>query len=160
MQPGTWWFSSSKLGLSVVLAGVAYSVVASFTQPFTIGADIVTAVPLGLAAVLFGIRLRWPSRSQPRATEASEPRGQAREGAPAMSTGTRAEPVGSFDRRSLVWLGMAGVVLGWELFAYTQTPRHAHPTLSSLIDMVDATQVGRTLMFALWLLLGCYLILQ
>jgi hypothetical protein len=142
MEPPTRWFSSSKLSASVLLAGVVYSVLASFTKPFTIGADVVTALPIGLAAVVFGVRVGWPRSSR---------------GIPAANP---TEPKVPINRWSLVWLGMAGLVVGWELFVYSQAPRHVHPTLSSLIDTVDASHVGKTVMFGLWLLLGSYLILQ
>ena len=142
MEPPTRWISSWKLRTSVLLAGVAYAVVASFTKPFTIGADVLTAVPIGLAAVVFGVRMRWPRRFR------------------SVATGDPTEPEASINRWSWVWLAMAGLVLAWELFVYSQAPRHLHPTLSSLIDTVNAGHLGKTVMFGLWLLLGCYFLLQ
>ncbi len=131
---------SWRLGTGVLLAGVAYAVVASFTTPFTLGAEVVTALPIGLAAVVFGLRMRWPQRA--KGIPAGDPT------AASASTG----------RWSLVWLGLAGSVVGWELFVYSQVPRHLHPTLSALIDAVDDSHLGKTLLFGLWLLLGWYLL--
>ncbi len=153
MQRGKRWSASSKLGATVVLGGVAYAVGASFTQPFTIGADLVTALPLGLAAVLFGVGLSSASRSRRRATEPGGSGGPAEEGCPAASPRLQTKRVGW-----LVWPALAGAVVGWELLVYSQSPRPAHPTLSSLIDMADASQVGKTLLFGLWLLLGSFLL--
>jgi hypothetical protein len=136
MEPPAPGISSWRLATGVLLAGVAYAVLASFTTPFTLGADVVTALPIGLAAVVFGLRMRWPKRSQ----------------------GVPTEPAASTGRWSLVWLGMTGLVLGWELFVYSQMPRHLHPTLSALIDTVDDSHLGKTLLFGLWLLLGWYLV--
>jgi hypothetical protein len=140
MEPPVRWISSRRLGAGVLLAGGAYAVLASFTTPFTLGADLVTALPIGFAAVVFGLRMRWPRRS------------------PGIPAGSPAQPATSTGRWSLVWLGAAGLVLGWELFVYSQTPRHLHPTLSTLIDTVDDGHAGKSLMFALWLVLGWYLL--
>src|ERR1700684_1590407 len=101
MEPPTRWISSWKLRTTVLLAGVVYAVVASFTKPFTLGADVVTAVPIGLAVVVFGVRMRWPRRFR------------------GIPTGNPTQPVAPIDRWSWLWLGMAGLVLGWELFVYS-----------------------------------------
>ncbi len=140
MEPPARRISSRRLGTGVVLAGMAYAVMASFTTPFTLGADVVTALPIGLAAVVFGLRMRWPRRPQ------------------GIPTGDPSEPAASTGRWSLVWLGMTGLVLGWELFVYSQAPRQLHPTLSALIDTVDDSHVGKSLLFGLWLLAGWYLL--
>lgn len=140
MEPPAPWISSRRLGTGALLAGAAYAVVASFTTPFTLGADVVTALPIVLAAVVFGLRMRRPRRAQ------------------GIPTGDRSETSASTGRWSLVWLGMTGLVLGWELFVYSQAPRHLHPTLTALIDTVDDSQVGKSLLFGLWLLAGWYLL--
>ncbi len=47
---------------------------------------------------------------------------------------------------------------GWELYCYLNLPRAAHPTLSSLLDMLDATRTGKIVAFASWLVLGWFLV--
>ena len=58
------------------------------------------------------------------------------------------------SRLALVWAVAAVVITGWELFCYLAAPRSAHPTLSSLLDTLDASHGGKALAFALWLGLG------
>lgn len=41
-----------------------------------------------------------------------------------------------------------------------QPARAAHPTFSSLLDIVDASRVGKTVVFALWLVLGWFLVVS
>lgn len=56
-----------------------------------------------------------------------------------------------------VWLVLLAAIVAWELFCYSSLPRRQHPTVSSLIDMLDAHPVGKTVAFALWLALGWFL---
>jgi len=46
------------------------------------------------------------------------------------------------------------VVVSFELFAYFEKPRQAHPTLSSLSDDLTRWQVGKAALFLAWLALG------
>jgi hypothetical protein len=46
---------------------------------------------------------------------------------------------------------LAVVLAAWQLVAYLQSPRHEHPTLSSLTNAVLSSQPARTAAFILWL---------
>jgi hypothetical protein len=50
-------------------------------------------------------------------------------------------------------------VTTWELYCFASGPRSAHPTLSTFIDLLDSTRPGKTIGCALWLALGCYLVM-
>ncbi len=45
-------------------------------------------------------------------------------------------------------------VTAWELYCLFTLPRRVHPTLSSLLDMLDARPAGKVVAFAVWLVLG------
>jgi hypothetical protein len=127
----------------VAAAGLASAVVASFTRPFTAGADVVTALALVVAAVTVAVRLCTSRRSDVP-----------------LPPNSQHQDVTTMSRWSFVWVGMAVVIACWELYCYTSTPRPSHPTLSTLINLLDSTRVGKSVAFALWLALGCYLVLQ
>ncbi len=55
---------------------------------------------------------------------------------------------------------MTAAVGSWELFCYLSAPRSEHPTLSTLIDLLDSSRAGKIIAFALWLVLGWYLVLR
>jgi hypothetical protein len=59
-----------------------------------------------------------------------------------------------------VWAALTAVLTGWELAAYIASPRHAHPTLSSISDDITSGHPARAFVFALWLLLGWGLFLR
>lgn len=130
----------------LLAGGVAYAIVASFTRPFTPAADLVTALPLALAAAIFTVRIR-ASRRAPALTEPPHPDDDGRK------VSRR-----HLDRYWLPWLILAAVVIGWELFTYVSSPRRAYPTLSSLIDILDSSHIGKSFAFLVWLLLGWYLL--
>ncbi len=124
-----------------VAAGVLYAVLASSTRPFTWAADIVTAVPV----VGAGLATAWTSRNvAPHMTGERTDAGQ--------------QPRPSWDRRWMTWVVLAGVVTSWELYCLASLPRTQHPTLSSLIDILDSTRVGKSVAFASWLALGWLLV--
>jgi hypothetical protein len=126
-----------------VVLGLAAAVLASFTSPFTLGAEGITALALsaGLAALV--LRLRSVRRS--RGTDRSE---------------NEVVPPEPLNRWALVWLGLVVATVGWELYCYVNTPRSAHPTMSGLIDMLDARPIGKFVAFSLWLALGWVLAIQ
>jgi hypothetical protein len=119
------------------VAALAYAGLASFTRPFTIGADLVVAVPLAAAVAAMVVRSRSPR------IRATDQPGRAARRWPG----------------SVAWAVLAAVAIGWELFCFTAEPRSAHPTLSSLMDMADTTRWGKVLLFAAWMGLGWYLVL-
>jgi hypothetical protein len=128
------------VAVAVVAAAVAYAVVASYTRPFAAGADTVTAIPLAVAAIAVAARLRTARVSDISPSD--------RDPDP---------PTGS-TRWSRLWSAAAVVALSWELYCYSGTPRSDHPTLSTLIDLLDSTRIGKITGFALWLALGWYLV--
>lgn len=132
--------AAGVVAIALVAATVANAVAASYTLPFTAGADTVTAIPLAVAAVAVAARLRR-TRSSVIAPSDREPQ------APTAST-----------RWSRLWAVAAAVALSWELYCYSSTPRSEHPTLSTLIDLLDSTRIGKITAFALWLALGWYLV--
>jgi uncharacterized membrane protein len=58
------------------------------------------------------------------------------------------------------WIGLVAVLLAWELTAYFSSPRHDHPTLSTVADYIMSSHPGRAAMFALWLALGWLLFVR
>ena len=127
--------------MAVGVTGAGVALVASFTRPFTVGADVVTAVPLAIVFVVTLVTI--------------VPRGERDGGVdPAPSPAIGPAP----SRRWLWWLAPLFAVTGWELYCYVSLPRVDHPTLSSLIDMLDGTAVGKCVAFASWLALGWFLV--
>jgi hypothetical protein len=127
----------------IVTAAGATAAVAGLTHPFTLGADVVTAIP-----ILIGLLVLVPRLRRGHAPTAVVATGQGQ---------TRPDVSG---RWSLVWLGLVAAVAAWEVYTFLGSPRSAHPTLSVLFDMLDATWVGKFVAFFLWLALGWYLVDQ
>ena len=126
---------------SAALAVTALSVAAAFTRPFTLAAGVTVILAYaGLAAVLVAQRRAGPV-----------PDVVVRR--PSAAGGPR-----RFGRRWLVWAVSLGSVAAFELASYLQGPRAAHPTLSAMLDSLDATHAGRGAAFAAWALLGWYLV--
>jgi len=119
-------------------AGLGYGVLASFTTPFTVDADVVTALPLVVAVMVAWWWRRRPGRSD--SVVQGEIDGSA------------------LWRWSFVWAVPLLATTAWELYCYTQLPRNEHPTLSALIDMLDSTRAGKIVAVALWLGLGFFLV--
>lgn len=126
--------------VAVAVAAVTYAVAASYTRPFTAEADALTAIPLAVAAVVATARMR-----------------PARPSDVVPSDHDRKPPAGS-TRWSRLWAFVAVVAVSWELYCYSNIPRSEHPTLSTLIDLLDSTRIGKITAFALWLALGWYLV--
>jgi hypothetical protein len=125
----------------IAVVGVAYAVVTSFTRPFTEPADVVTGIPLVVALV---VTVPWS-----RTARRSE-----------VSHGAAFEALASPRRRWWWIIPTAPIVaaFAWELYCFFSLPRVAHPTLSSLIDVLDSTRVGKIVGVALWLGLGWFLV--
>ena len=63
------------------------------------------------------------------------------------------EPVGG----AWVWLALAGGLAVWELQAFVQHPRSAHPTISSLTNSLMQNHVSRAGLMLVWLAAGVWL---
>lgn len=124
VRRGMFWIA---IGLALI-----YAWFAARTTPFTTGANVMTALPLLLAA-LGAVWLGHVSRSQ-RKVGPSRPR-----------------PPG---RNLWPWWVSIGLVGAWELFCYFQLPRFAHPTFSSLYDSASRWQPLKAALFFGWLALG------
>ena len=119
-------------------AGLALAVGASFTRPFTLAADVVTAVALAIAVGVTTRTIRHDRHEGPAAARVTADRPR-------------------WTRWGALWLVLLGAVVAWELYCYTQLPRQQHPTLSALIETLDSTRLGKTVAFAAWLCLGWFL---
>lgn len=128
--------------LAGLAAALAYAVVASFTRPFTVPADIVTALALAAGAGALAATLRVSRPTPP-------PAASSRAGHDAPPERARWWPA---------WAALVLAVVGFELYTYLGAPRPAYPTLSSLIDMLDATRPGKVVAFSAWLALGWCLV--
>jgi hypothetical protein len=127
-------------GLGVIVIGGALAVLASFTTPFTLPADLVVGAGfVALAAVLVA-QARW---------------------SPTPSVLARQPLAGPGPRRWsawLLWIVPFAAIVGFELFNYTRLPRSAHPTLSSMVDSLTSSHPGHAVAFGAWLALGWYLV--
>ena len=100
---------------ALLVAAVAYAVGAASTTAFTWPADVVTAIPIVVLAVL--VVVRWPRRPQPQPQPL-----EARVGHRA------AHPLRA-------WVVLLVAIVAWELAEYVaRGSRGAHPTLSSMTD--------------------------
>jgi branched-subunit amino acid ABC-type transport system permease component len=126
----------SPLAGCVLIGALVYSWIAAYFRPFTLAMNVSVALPV--VAVLVGVGLSW--------------------------RGTRAhtDPTHERSRRiaGAVWIGLVTLLVTWELVAYVSSPRHDHPTLSTIADDIMSIHPGRALMFALWLTLGWALFLR
>jgi hypothetical protein len=57
-------------------------------------------------------------------------------------------------RGIVLWAILAAAVFAWELVAYFQSPRDAHPTISSMLDALEAHRPLRAVLFIGWVVLG------
>jgi hypothetical protein len=118
-----------------VVVSAAYALGAAATSPFTVAADVLTAIPI--AALAVAVVVRWPLH-------------------PRRDGGTRWPVAG---QRGLVpWAVLAMAIVVWELVEYLAPgSRSAHPTLSSMADALDRHVVVKAVVFAAWLWL-CVLV--
>lgn len=122
---------------------VALAVALALTTPFTVGADVVTA----LAFVAMGaVAARTLARRRAL--------GQARPSGAVGGAVARVRDRARLGRAWVVWaLALAGLELGTYL-AGMSGGRHAFPTLSSLIDEATRTTGPKVLVALVWLALG------
>jgi hypothetical protein len=150
--------------IAAVIAACGLAAVASYTRPFTLSADVVTAIPLAtmlVAQIVGAVR----ARSRRRGATAGGPSGGPSDGPsggpsdgpsggqPAIST-VESLPF----RRFIPWVAMFVVVVAFELLVFFEQPRQAHPTLSSLSDDLTRWHVGKAALFIAWLALGWLLL--
>jgi hypothetical protein len=119
--------------VALMAGGLLYATLASITQPFTVTADVVTAVPLVVVFALVLVTLLRPTTTADRPPSSGRSRGAS------------------------VWLAVLVAMTAWELYCYVNQPRPMHPTLSVLIDLLDRTHIGKTAAFTAWLALGWFL---
>jgi hypothetical protein len=119
-----------SIALVVVAIGI-YAWVAAALHPFTLGEEIMVAIP----ALLVFVGAWRPMR---------------RAGSVDRARASRVSVA--------VWLLLVGVAVGWELFAYFSSTRDQHPTLSVIADEIMSVHAGRALLFLGWLALGWVLI--
>ncbi len=117
-------------------SGAALALAAAATRPFTWPADLLTALPIALLAVL--VVARWPLRPRPR---------------PAASPAPGRHPYRA-------WVVLLGAAVAWELTEYlARGSRGEHPTLSSISDALDRHYLAKALVFFGWLCLGLGIVL-
>ncbi len=125
------------------VVGAVLATLASFTRPFTAPAETVVLLGFaGIAAMGFLDRRTGSSGTAATGTESS--------------TGRR--PTDGWGVRWGLWVGAIVAAVGWELFCLFSSPRQDHPTVSSMLDVVDAHRPWLGLVFAVWLLLGWRLV--
>jgi hypothetical protein len=128
--------------LAALVAGAASEIVAaSVTRPFTWPADSAVAIAI-VAFAAAGARRLSPLSHQRADRE---------------DRGARIEQQ-RWGLRWAVWVGPLAAALAWELFSYAASPRAAHPTLSYMLDNLDAHGPGRAAAFGAWLWVGWYLV--
>lgn len=121
--------------IRMLVGGCAYSLVVASTTPFTLPADIMTAVAIIAMTVM--IIARWPLRAR-------------------LELGVPASPpAAQTSHRYLPWIASLVVCVAWELFNFlAHGSRASHPTVSSIADAVDRIYLLKSLMFLGWLSLG------
>ncbi len=114
---------------AAVLGAAAYGAVLAATDPFTLAADVATAIPLAAGGVL---ALRAIRRRAPRAP---------------------------FDWRAAApWLVLVGAVVAFEVVMYASGSRASHPTLSSIEDALARSRAVKAAVAFCWLVVGWVLV--
>lgn len=129
-------------GALLVAVALGLAVATSFTTPFTVPADEVVGAGFVVLGAILVVQWRWSKAP------------------PVLARQPMTGPDGRSRRwgwRWAVWLAPVAAVVAFELFNYTQLPRHAHPTLSSLLDSLTASHPGHAVAFAGWLAFGWFL---
>jgi hypothetical protein len=97
------------LTTAAVLAGICLAVVASFTRPFTLAADMATAVPIALAVLALPVR----SRPTDELGSVHAPGGEAPNGEEETEGPQGASRPARASRWSLLWAGLVAVIGSW-----------------------------------------------
>jgi hypothetical protein len=129
-----------------VLVAGALATGAALTMPFTWPADVVTALAFALVVAGYAARL------------AAAPRTAVAPGAiPTESSGSIRTMPPARRGAWLPWAAVVAAVVAWELATYFVSPRVAHPTLSSIADILTGHPVTRGVAFVAYLAFGWYL---
>jgi hypothetical protein len=123
------WSEHRSLAASGALLVAGYAWIASGFQPFT-RPSLIAIVGGGIVAIVAGAQLRLGVA--PR--EAASP------------------PRGAWS-----WAVLAAATSAWELQSFLQHPRHDHPTLSSLTNILLASHPARALALVAWLAAAVWL---
>lgn len=114
----------------LLAGGIAASLIAASTTPFTLPADVVTG--LALVAMAVALVVRWSSRSAALTSPTAIPR--------------------SGRRRFVWWLALVAAFVAWELSSYlVHGTRADHPTFSSITDAMERFYFLKALLFLAWL---------
>jgi len=116
---------------AALLAAAIWAWFGSGVRTFTRPAEVLTFVP-GLVVLVLTLRpsaeLHRPPKTALRRTSA------------------------------LPWVGLAGLILVWELTELFSQPRAGHPTMSSISNALLSTRVTRFLGYLVWLAVGWMLV--
>lgn len=125
--------------IAAFVGAAAYAGVLATTKPFTMPADVVTAlgVAVGVGAVIFWMTGGRIARSTQDRAAVEMVAGEGGESGTVMP-----------------WWILFAVGAGWELFCYFGAPRSAHPTLSALYDIAARWDAAKAVMVLAWLALG------
>jgi len=143
--------SGRWLPVTAVVVTVGLSTAAAATTPFTPGAE--ATVVAGFLAVLAALPLRT-SAGVGAVVEHDVTAGTA-------GTAGAAGPTEDGPGRGWRWVVVVAplvAVAAWELLCFAHGDRAAWPTLSSLLDDVDGSPLGRAATCAVWLGLGWTLV--
>jgi hypothetical protein len=148
---------------ATAVVAVAYSWIAGGLRPFTQPMNVAVAVPVVAVVVLVGLRPRADRYLERAPIGQADARVQEPQfplvapSAPGRSGHARAYRRGLSGQArggALMWVVLFGALAAWELTAFFSSPRHDHPTLSSIADTIMSTHPGRAGMFLAWLALG------
>ena len=143
---------SGRPEAALLLAGGAYALGAAATSAFTWPADVLTAIPIIVLALL--VVARWPRRPLPR-PPAPRPEPEPEPEPAPLDVG----PARRGGHPFRAWAVLLAAAVVWELAEYAaRGSRGAHPTLSSVTDALDRVYVVKALVFFGWLCLGALIV--
>jgi uncharacterized iron-regulated membrane protein len=136
----------------LLIGGIAYSLIAASTTPFTEPANVLTALAILVMVVLAFVW--WPLRTRAFRSVPAEP-------APTTAApGTAAPGTAAPGHPYRWWLVFVVVFAAWELFNYlVHGTRANHPTFSSITDAIDRFYLLKSLLFLAWMA-ACWVILR
>jgi hypothetical protein len=137
-RPTTFARWASPAYLAALVTTGAYSWWVATTTPFTVGADVATAIPLGVLGALAVVQ--W------RAYRAN--------GAPARPLRRRLDPPAAATGAVWPLPTVLLAALAFELDNLFSAPRSVHPTVSSLYDSAAGTHAWKAVFVLAWLALG------